>query len=139
MYQTERENGLRAYEHLMMDHLPIGIALFDARDLRVLAANKLYQSRLAPQWRREKAIGHILAEVIANAESAGYVEAFRKVAQTGVPYIAEEYIAIDCPGATAYWKWRLDPLVEEGEVRNLLLTATEVTAEVVARKAAEHA
>src|SRR6266581_4029743 len=134
MYQTERETSLSAYEHLMIDHLPIGIALFDAHDLRVLAANRLYQSRLAPQWRRGKAIGHTLAEVIANAESAGYVEVFRKVAQTGIPYNAEEYIAIDCPGATAYWKWRLDPLVEQDEVRYLLLSATEVTAEVVARK-----
>src|SRR2546430_16574610 len=39
---TEHDSTLRPYAHRMLEHMPIGMALFDACDLRLLAANTWY-------------------------------------------------------------------------------------------------
>src|SRR2546421_5867543 len=45
------------YAGIMLDHIPAGVALFDARDLRLLAANKLvyrfFQMHHVPSWDAE--------------------------------------------------------------------------------------
>ena len=48
---------------MMLAHLPVGVALFDARDLRLLEANLCFHAILDPQWQQGRAIGHRLTEM----------------------------------------------------------------------------
>lgn len=134
---TEEETALRAYAYLMLEHVPAGIALFEAHELRLLAANSRYQSFLEPQWQHGRAIGHPLTEFLPHAERAQCLAIFRQVAQTGIPYRAEADASSVLVRGVKYWNWTLDPIAEHDQVSYLLLTATEVTSEVMARKVVE--
>ena len=136
---AEQNTALRTYAHLMLEHVPMGMALFDARDLRLLAANTRYHSFLEPIWQHGHAIGHPLTEVLPQTERSEIVAIFRRVAETGVSYRAEEYAA-SVPGCgVTYWNWTLEPISEIGQMGYVLLTITEVTSQVIARKSTEQA
>src|SRR5579863_2913267 len=132
------------FADVLFDHLPLGIALFDARDLRLLIANSLYLKSLDiyldPRWRNGKIIGHPLTAWLPNAESAEVIALFRSVAETGTLY-REDDSAFPFPmyGMT-YWNWTLDPVCDtSGHTIQLLLTLTDTTAEVLARQQSEQA
>src|SRR4051812_41045043 len=135
--QIGYDTALRAYAHLMLEHVPVGMALFDARELRLLAANPCYQSLLEPAWQNGRAIGRPLTEFLPRAQQTGVVALFRQVAQTGVACRAEASPTSVLERGVTYWSWTLDPIGEQGQVDYLLLTATEVTSEVVAHQHAE--
>ena len=54
------------YADIMLDHIPAGVALFDARDFRLLAANKLFyrffQMHHVPSRDAETIIEHTLTQ-----------------------------------------------------------------------------
>ena len=82
--QIEQETALGAYAPLMLEHVPAGIALFDAHELRLLAANSRYQDLLEPQWQHGHALGHRLIEFLPRAAYTEIAALFRKVLETGV-------------------------------------------------------
>jgi PAS domain S-box-containing protein len=136
---TEQNTTLRTYAHLMLEHVPVGMALFDARDLRLLAANTRYHSFLEPTWQHGHAIGRPLTEVLPQTERSEIAAIFRRVAETGDVYRAEEY-ATSVPGrGVTYWNWTLEPISENGQIGYVLLTMTEATSQTVARKSSEQA
>ncbi len=136
---AEQNTALRTYAHLMLEHVPVGTALFDARDLRLLAANSRYHSFLEPTWQHGDAIGHLLTEVLPQTERSEIVAIFRRVVETGVVYRAEEYAASVPGGGVTYWNWTLEPISENGQMGYVLLTMTEATSQTVARKSREQA
>src|SRR6266699_6933290 len=88
------------YAGTMLDHIPAGVALFDARDLRLLAANKLFyrflETHHVSSCDAETVIGHTLTEWPSAADptdAAALIAIFRNVAETGTPYQTEEYAA----------------------------------------------
>jgi signal transduction histidine kinase len=126
---------------MMLEHLPVGVALFDAHDLRLLQANPCYHASLAPEWQQGRAIGHRFTEFVPQAEYSGSADLFRQVAATGVPYKTEAYAsaAVRERGLT-YWDWSLNPICDaDGQVSHLLLTLIDATARVVAQQQAEQA
>src|SRR5437588_4996539 len=132
------------YIDVMLEHLPIGVALFDAQDLRLLAANALYNifldTFLEPQWRNGQAFGHPFPEWLPGAEATGMISIFRTVAENGIPYRAGEYVFPAFKSGITYWNWTLDPVQDtDGRIVQLLQTATEVTTQVIARQQAEQA
>jgi len=137
----EQDSPLRTYGHLMLEHLPVGIALFDARDLRLLAANARYHVLHEPVWQHGHALGQTLAELVPEAECPAITAIFQKVAQTGMAYYGEEDACTALARGGTSWSWTLDPICEHGRVCYLLLTLTEITSQSVARKSAkqEHA
>ena len=135
--QAEQNTALRTYAHLMLEHVPVGMALFNARDLRLLAANTRYHSFLELTWQHGHAIGHPLTEVLPQTECSEITAIFRRVAETGVGYRTEEY-ATSVPGrGVTYWNCTLEPISENGQMGYVLLTITEATSQVVARKSTE--
>ena len=98
---TEHDSTLRTYAHLMLEHVPIGMALFDACDLRLLAANAWYHSLHPPEWQQGRALGHPLTEiqpeVLRGAKVSEIIAIFRKVVETRVAFHAEAYD--QCSGA----------------------------------------
>lgn len=133
----EQNRTLQTYAYLMLEHLPGGVALFDARDLRLLAANAQYHALQEPAWQHGRALGHTLAEMLREEERPGMMAIFHKVAQTGVAYHAEEALCAALERGLTYWNWAVHPISEQEQIRYVLLTLTEIRSEGVARKSAE--
>src|SRR5712691_6450183 len=49
---------------LLLEQVSLGMALFEARELRLLAANASYQAFLGPAWQHGQIIGRLLTELI---------------------------------------------------------------------------
>ena len=137
--QIEQETALGAYAPLMFEHVPSGIALFDAHELRLLAANSRYQDLLEPQWQHGHALGHRLIEFLPRAAYTEIAALFQKVLETGVPSRLEGYATPACLNGTGYWDFSLEPIAEQGQVRYVLLTATEIIMQLQAQKIAKQA
>ncbi len=135
--QTEQETALSAYDHLMLEHAPLGMALFEAQEQRLLAANPCYQSFLGLEWQQGRAIGHALTELMPGTEHRKIVELFHTVVERGVSDRIEEYPSLSSTGDMQYWNWTLDPICEQGQVHYVVLTMAEVTSQVVARQVTE--
>src|SRR5260370_17942009 len=135
------------YAGIMLDRLPAGVALFDARDLRLLAANKLFyrffKMHHVPSWDAGTVIGHTLTEWLSAADptnGAALIAIFRNVAETGIPYQTEKYAAPVLNGGQMYWNWSLHPVRNEhGNIVQLIFHGSDVTAHLLARQQAEQA
>lgn len=129
-----------SYTDIMIEHMPMGVALFAVQDLRLLAANTIYQSFLDPCWQGGQAIGKLLTDLFPQAESTGIASIFRIAAETSTSLRVDEYALVDSERGTTYWKATLDPICDNnGQVTQLLLTTNDITAQVSARQQAEHA
>ncbi len=138
---------LNEYAGILLEHIPAGVALFDARDFCLLAANQRFyhfiQTHLDASRESDTLIGHPLAEWLPAAdaaEAAALVALFRTVSETGLPYQAEEY-AVRLPNRNlVYWNWSLHPVPDEqGHTIHLALYGRDVTASVLARHQVEEA
>lgn len=127
------------------EHLPMSVAVFDARDLRLLLANtsfrRLLDRYLAPSWQQGRVLGHPLPDWLPKVVDAQAVVAiFRTVEETGIQQRKGEYAFAPLEGNMTYWNVTLDPLRDaHGSITRLLLTASEVTAQVLARQQLEQA
>jgi PAS domain S-box-containing protein len=130
------------YAGMMLEHLPIGVALYDAGSLRLLSANALFHTFLdtflEPHWQGGQAVGHTVQEWMPEGEVSPILAIFHRTAETGVPYQSDEY-AIYFPGhETTYWQWTLEAIRDgDGRIVHLLQTSTDITKAVLARKQAE--
>jgi PAS domain S-box-containing protein len=124
----------------ILEHLPVGVALFEAHSLRLLTANAAYQSLLDPAWQQGRAIGHPLTEFFPQAEASGVVALFRQVVESGIPSKLD--LSVVClplaPHATS-WAWALSPIFDQaGEVMQVLLTVGNMTSQALTRQQAEY-
>lgn len=124
----------------ILKYMPIGIALFDAQDFRLLEANAPFHSFLSLAQQNGQVIGHLLADWFPGKESSSLQEVLRKVAETGIRYYAgASPLLIPARGMT-YWNITIDPVWdEEGCIVQLVQTVSEVTTQVRARQQAEQA
>ncbi len=135
------------YAGTMLDQVPAGVALFDARDLRLLAANRLFyrffETHHVPSRDAETVIGHTLTEWLFAAdpiEAAALIAIFRNVAETGISYQTDEYAAPVLNRGQMYWDWSLHPVRnEQGQIIQLIFHGSDVTAHLLARQQAEQA
>ena len=138
---------MNEYANILLDHIPAGVALFDARDFRLLAANQRFHQfirmHLHISWESDTIIGHPLAEWLPTADAAdaaALVALFRTVSETGQPYQAEEYAVLLPNRDVVYWNWSLHPVPDEqGRTIQLALYGRDVTASVLARQQVEEA
>ncbi|QBD79717.1 PAS domain-containing protein [Ktedonosporobacter rubrisoli] len=120
---------LSSYADLILDHLPLGIALFDAHDLRLLSANTAYQAFLEPAWQQGHALGYTLDKFLpqqatADANDFFNIAVFRRVVASGQKYHARSNYSL--ARGNTYWDWTLEPLSDEqGTIIHLLLTIRE--------------
>jgi PAS domain S-box-containing protein len=134
----QSSSALPNYAEIMLAHLPIGAALFDARDFRLLAANPSFHASLDPEWQDGKAIGHVLTDFIPYTKESKSIDVFQRVATTGVAYQIDTYASRAFVRGTTYWNWSLNPHCNDaGEVTHLLLTLNEVTSQVQVQQEAE--
>jgi PAS domain S-box-containing protein len=141
---TEYDVALQTYARLMLEHLPVGTALFSAHDLRLLAANAGYRSFAQSGQRGRQELGHTLPEYLAEVPLASdtsneIVAIFRMVIETRAAFRSDAYAVAGPNRGMTYWNWALEPIIEHGRVDYVLLTVTDVTSHVIARQQAEEA
>src|SRR5437016_3746999 len=124
------EGACQNFTNMMLQHVSVGMALFDARDLCLLTANahyyQLYQSEPGPSQVTTFAGG------LPESERAKSLAIFRTVVDTGVAFRADAYAVTEPHRGTTYWNWELAPIMESGQVRYVLLTITDVTSQTLA-------
>jgi PAS domain S-box-containing protein len=126
------EGALQNFTNLMLKHVSVGMALFDAHDLCLLTANAYYY-RLY-QETREPSLATTLAGGLPEPERAKILAIFRTVIDTGVVFRADAYAITEPRRGTTYWNCELEPIMEDGQVRYVLLTVTDVTAQTLAHQ-----
>src|SRR5207248_5629260 len=136
LLDTTSQTKLHDFAGVMLEQMPIGVALFEAETLRLVTANPRFQAFLGPYWQEGKAIGQLLFDWIPETHIPSITAIFRKVAETGIPSRREEY-PFHKEQHTTYWNWMLDPIHDnDGRITHLLLTASNVTPQVLARQQA---
>ncbi|HLI87940.1 MAG TPA: ATP-binding protein [Ktedonobacteraceae bacterium] len=132
------------FADVMLAHTPVGIAIFDARDLRLLEGNALFMQVLeeigAPSTRGWAQADCSSEHWMPEAREAGLLDIFRNVARTGIPYRGQEFAFQSSKRGLSYWNWSLDPVRDQdGNIAYLVQTISEVTDQVLARQQAEQA
>ena len=84
IHATER-TGAGAVSDTILDLLPIGVVVMDARDLRILAANQTVRSLPGAPWREVAVIGRRLRELPDDPNIRRFAAACRYVLRTGEP------------------------------------------------------
>ena len=120
------------YTDMIMEHMPVGVAVYDAQNLTLLEANTLFLTildvLLAAEWHDGRAIGHPITELGTQIQAAGLVDIFRSVAKTGISHRSESVPFYTANGRLTYWTWTLDAIhTSDGQIIHLLETITEVT------------
>lgn len=123
------------YAETILQHMPVGAALYDAQYWRLLAANPRFLSYLdtfvEPCWQQGRAIGQCITELNIQAQSSSVIDIFRAVSQSGQAQQIEAMAVFTPQGTLTYWNWTLDALCDEdGTIQYLLQTAIDVTAQV---------
>src|SRR2546423_11507326 len=103
--QIHQETTPGDYAQAMLEHLPVGTALFEANEFRLLAANVRYHSFLPPEWQQGRAIGHLLTEFVPEIEHSDILEIFQRVRDTGASYCLEAYPFAAGSSQMRYWDW----------------------------------
>lgn len=134
--------AMNQYTDIMLQHIPVGVALFDASSFRLLSANSRYHmfidTFLEAAWQRGKAVDHPIQDWMPESALEPLLAIFHMVAETGNSYSSDEY-AVDLPGhGLTYWNWTLEAVRDEqGNIVQLVQTAVEITGHVLARQRAE--
>jgi PAS domain S-box-containing protein len=137
---TEQASAqIHNYSDLMLEQMPICVALFDAQNFHLLAANQRFQQALELSGQHDVAIGHPPTAWLPDAQALGVMTIFQKVAASGIPYHSNEAIFPTFEQGIAYWDWTLQPVRNtSGCASQLLLTAFEVTTQVLAQNRIEN-
>ncbi len=138
---TQIDVNPKSYDAMILDHIPIGTALLDAKSLRLLRANNLFLALLDKYvtscWQHGEALDHTLLEFLPRSR---LVELFWQVARTGTPFEAKERTFPEVDGGKSFWNWKVKPITDEDEqTQYLLITIREVTVKVEAHQKAEEA
>ncbi len=143
--ERERERLLREVEEqrqfarTVIDSAPAGIAVCTAEsDFTVLLANDRFRSIVGDAWAEANLDGTPFRAFTPNAEDAGILPIFRRVAETGEPVSLSEFEYGGSGGDPSYFDWSLVPLREGGnQVTGLILLVTDVTDRVLSRQRIE--
>lgn len=120
----------------VLDLLPIGVVIMDARDLRIIAANETVRTLPGAPWGEVAVIGRRLRELPDDPNIRRFAAACRYVLRVGEPLRIKAFaLGGDEP---AFWEFSFVPVREaDGTMSRLLATITDVTQEVTLRRAME--
>ncbi len=126
------------YADVVLEHLPVGVAVYDLQEFRLLEANTLFltnaQAFLEPCWHDAKVLGHPLAEFGSRLDPLCSIEMFLSVVESGKACRGEALPLSTQQGSLTYWDWTLDVIEGQDGVRHLLQTITDVTNQELVRQ-----
>lgn len=125
----------RRFAQAIIDSAPAGIAVCATDpDFTVRLANDRFRSIVGEAWDGPELAGVPFHAFTPNAEAAGILPIFRRVAEAGEPVSLSEFEYAGSGNTPAYYDWSLVPLQETGEgVTALLLLINDVTDRVLSR------
>lgn len=131
--EPARADGLSG---LILDLLPIGVIIMDVRDLRILAANTTVRSLPDAPWREIAVVGRRLRDLPDDPNIRRFATACRYVLRIGEPLQIKAFpLGGEEP---AYWDFSFAPVRDQsGEIVRLLATISDVTQEVMLKRAME--
>ena len=128
----------RRHYRAVIDNAPVSIAIFTASDLRVKWVNRQYRQSLQRPLRDLDVEGLHLVQLFPEAVENGMLDLFARVAATGQGHYDPELMYWEPSRGQTYWQWGLFPLPnDEAESADLMLVASDITAQVLARKRTE--
>ncbi len=143
---TQPQTLTAIHSNLMLEHMRIGMALYDAQEFRLLAVNKRFklflQEYLCPGKSYELAIGCPLRTLLPPPKEVAkaILNIFRTVVETGESYEVDKFPIPTVGKGLTYWQWTLDPVRDaSGTITHLLHSANDVTPQVLALQQAEQA
>lgn len=140
MDQRERESH---YTAQMLEDIPVGIALLDAGDFHLISANRCFRTLLGNASISGGNADHRpesldLLSLFSFPALPLARESFRRTVETGQQHLGSEFPVLHAERGITYWNGSINPIYDEqGKLSQLLITASEVTEQVKARKQAE--
>ena len=134
-----RQSEARSLYQAVLENATAGVCVLDGEHLRVKFANAAYQQFLEEPYRSDDLTGERLQAFVPRIEESGLGDLFRRVAATREPHFDPEYQHYGFARGVTYWRWSLIPLPAGGDFPDLMILTTEITEQVLARKAAETA
>jgi PAS domain S-box-containing protein len=131
------------YTAQMLEDIPIAVALVDARDFRVITANRCFSALFANTIMERKNSGNSqkkqrLPDFFSAPNASFVLELFRSVIQTGKAYQSQEFPLLHPERGLTYWSGSVTPIHDTpGQTEQLLIAASDVTEQVKARLQAE--
>jgi signal transduction histidine kinase len=147
LFDAERQQR-RLFE-MLLAHTQAGIAVLEGDSLRVKWANRAAQRLVDEPYRSQGFVGHVITEVVPQAEENGMTEMLRYAAATRQPLARNEVKHVGFERGLTYWRWLVQPLdFAAGYVLpgnhapivvpgDLLAMATDITEHVQARRQTE--
>lgn len=125
---------------VVLEHLPVGVAVYDVQEFRLLEANALFLASvepfLDPCWLNGQVIGHTLAEFGARLHPLCSIDVFQSVVEQRKAYRGEALPLPVPQSPLTYWNWTLDLIEVQAGVYHLLQTIIDVTDQEQARQQA---
>lgn len=120
---------------VVLNNLPVGIAVYDSVSLRLKWANPVYRSFLEEP---NGGLGLTLQETVPGAKQNGLVGACHYVAVTGEPFCAPEFRIGGFKRGVVYWRLTIIRLeMQEPAAPTLLFIVVDLTEQIKTRKQKE--
>ncbi|WP_220196073.1 ATP-binding protein [Ktedonospora formicarum] len=131
------------YAETLLEHTPVGVAIFGAHDLRLLEFNSSYQGFLdnyfATRPEHKIVVGKTVLDWAFHSDSTRVMEIFKEVQASGQPYRNEE-LPFHVGEDLSYWDFMLQPIFDDThKMTHIVQTLNDVTKQVQARQQAERA
>lgn len=116
----------------------IGIGILSVPDFILLKTNEKYLNFLEPPFNeRCNSLGKPIKDMISGLRGSRFEEFYEKAIRTGKVISEKEYEHIGFHRGVTYWDSIITPLAENGVVKYLVVTASDVTDRVVDRRQME--
>ena len=131
---TEGENKSRIFQ-TMVEQAPMAIGLLNTRDMIIEIGN----DRIFEVWGKDKSVtGMRLIDALPEIKDQVFMQLLENVYDTGVPYFGNGVLAkLECKGILkdVYFDFVYTPLRDHSdEITGIMVLATEVTEQFMARK-----
>ncbi|EFH81701.1 ATP-binding protein [Ktedonobacter racemifer] len=128
------------YAETMLEHTPVGMAIYDAADFRLLEANSrflgFFDTHFATQPAHKLRPDQTVADWVYHPQSAQLLTIFQQVKASGQAYQNPEFCFHSGEGVS-YWSWTLQPVFDDQQnITHIIQSITEVTEQVLARQKA---
>jgi PAS domain S-box-containing protein len=136
MDRSKQENY---YTPEILENVSIGIGLLDAKDLHVITANSCFRELFVNSLAESQQAKELERVSLFSTPTFSYAQnLFRYVLETGKPYQGNEFPVLHPQRGITYWNEGINPIYDQdGQLSQFLVTASDVTAQVLARQQAE--
>lgn len=115
-----------------------GVAIYSLSDLILLKANQKYLDFFNPHFNKEKSsIGRSITEIIPGFVGGQAEVLWKTVVETQKTGIVKEVRFDDYGKGITYWDYTITPIFENGKMKYIFLTSTDVTDRVLKNQSIE--